>query len=405
MRRYGLLGAHLTHSFSPQIHACFGNEPYLLFEKEPEELDSFLKGDFFDGINVTIPYKKAVMSYCASLSERAKRIGSVNTLLRLQDGSLYGENTDYDGFLSLIQDNHVSVQGKKAIVLGSGGASLTVQAVLEDLGAGEIVVISRGGQNNYQNLDRHADANIIVNTTPVGMYPHNGEAPVPMKLFSKCYAVFDLIYNPSKTALLLAAEEMGIPAYNGLRMLVAQAVKAGELFRSESLALDIGTLTEQIGRRMRNLILIGMPGCGKSTIGAALARMTNRDFADTDTEIEKAAGMPIPAYFKKYGEEKFRLLETEVLAKLSSYSGYVIATGGGIVTQERNLPLLRQNSTVIFLNRDLRMLETAGRPISQKRSIASIAEERMPNYLAWSDLTVECTGVHETAAKIRDLLS
>lgn len=406
MRRYGLLGEHLGHSYSPQIHAAFGEEPYSLFEVERDAVEAFLRSGPFDAINVTVPYKKTVMPYCSELSERARRIGSVNTIVRRSDGSLYGDNTDYDGFAALLSLSNVTVRGQKAVVLGSGGASQAVKAVLADLGARQIVTVSRSGEDHYENLSRHADADLLINATPVGMYPSNGQSPVSLDAFPHCCAVFDLIYNPARTALLLDAESRGIPAYNGLYMLTAQALSAASVFRGHRLeGVDLMALTEKIAIQMKNIVLIGMPGCGKTSIGCTLASMTGRDFVDTDRVIEERAGKTIPTIFAEDGEEAFRALETQVLADIAARSGQIIATGGGIVTRERNLPLLRQNSTVVFLDRAVSELPTNGRPLSQTRSPAVLAAERMPLYRAWSEYTIPCIGVEGTAQALTKMLS
>ena len=267
----GLLGRKLGHSYSPQIHACLGDYSYTLFEKEPEEVADFLKSGDFTGLNVTIPYKKTVIPYLDELSPAAKKLGAVNTVVRREDGTLFGHNTDYFGFASLLKRSGLDVAGKKVLVLGSGGASNTVTAVLTGLGA-EAVVISRSGENNYENLQRHEDAAVIVNATPVGMYPNTGVSPVDLKRFPMLEGVLDVIYNPARTQLLLDAEAFQIPCANGLWMLVAQAKESAEYFTGKSIddaviAKIYGTLAAQ----MANIVLIGMPGCGKSTIGALLA--------------------------------------------------------------------------------------------------------------------------------------
>ena len=313
---YGLLGETLRHSFSPQIHARLGAYDYRLFEVKPEDIPAFLAKRAFDGINVTIPYKKTVIPYCAELSERAKRIGSVNTLLRRADGTLYGDNTDYDGFETLLDTIGFDPQGKKAVVLGSGGSSVTVRAVLEDRKTKEVVTISRTGKNNYQNLHLHKDAALIVNTTPVGMYPNTGNSPIPLDVFPACEAVIDIIYNPAKTRLLLNAEAKGIPCINGLPMLVSQAKRASELFTGTRIDTDeIARITDNIARMTMNILLIGMPGCGKTTVGTALASISDRAFLDTDTLIANKAGRTIPEILETDGEQAFRALETKVFGR------------------------------------------------------------------------------------------
>ena len=401
MRRCGLLGEKLGHSFSPRIHQELGGYEYRLYEKSPQELDVFLKSGDFDGLNVTIPYKQTVIPYCARMSPRAQAIGSVNTLVRRADGSLWGDNTDYDGFSAMLEQANISLDGKKALVLGSGGASKTVQTVLRDRRA-SVVVISRSGPDSYDNLDRHADARLVVNTTPVGMYPKNGAAALDIRRFPRCEAVLDVVYNPARTRLMLDAEACGIPAFGGLLMLVEQARRAAEIFTGNQIdAAVTGHLTAKLARETQNIALIGMPGCGKTTVGRALADLLGRPFYDADEQIEARAGRKIPDIFAQDGEAAFRRLETEVLAELSRQSGAVIATGGGVVTREENRDLLRQNSTIVWLQRDLHSLPLAGRPVSQSRPLNELAAERMPLYRAWCDAAVEVCGPEETAKAIQ----
>ena len=388
----GLLGRTLGHSYSPQIHAMLGDYTYTLFEKEPEEVAAFLKNGDFAGINVTIPYKQAVIPYLDDLSDAACRIGAVNTILRRPDGSLWGHNTDYYGFSAMVQRTGLALEGKKVLVLGSGGASRTVVCVLEELGANP-VVISRTGKDNYQNLSRHADAAAIVNTTPVGMYPNTGVSPVELDGFSHLEGVLDLIYNPARTQLLLDAEHRGIPTQNGLWMLVAQAKEAAEVFTGAPIAHSaIARIHHTLSRQMQNLVLIGMPGCGKSTIGPLLAQATGRSFVDADETIAALAGKTIPEIFAQDGENAFRRLETQVLADLGKRSGLVIATGGGCVTRADNYPLLHQNGILLRLERELSLLPTDGRPVSQRRSLSRLYEVRDPLYRAFADITIDNNG-------------
>ena len=389
--RFGLLGRKLGHSYSPQIHHLLGGYPYELFEREPEDVADFLKNGDFDGINVTIPYKKTVIPCLDEIDPLALRLGAVNTIVR-RNGKLKGYNSDYFGFRSMVQRTGIAVSGKKALVLGSGGASVTAQAVLADLGA-EVVVISRSGENNYQNLHRHADAALLVNTTPVGMYPNTGEAPVDVSRFPALEGVLDVIYNPARTQLLLDCEKLGIPSFNGLWMLVAQAKQSAQWFLDtplpDSLVADIhGRLRSQ----MENIVLIGMAGCGKSTIGRLLAKETGKTFRDADAQIEKLAGKTIPEIFARDGEAEFRRLETEVLSELGKQSGLVIATGGGCVTREENHPLLHQNGRILWIRRDPGKLPTAGRPLSQKTDPAVLYEQRKPLYAAFADAALENEG-------------
>lgn len=399
--RCGLLGERLGHSYSPQIHSHLGEYSYELFEKRPEELADFLLHGDFTGLNVTIPYKKAVLPYCAALTGRARRLGSVNTLVRRPDGSLLGHNSDYFGFASLLSRTGLSVAGKKALVLGSGGASVTVVAVLEALGA-KPVVISRSGENNYSNLDRHGDAALIVNATPVGMYPNNGVTPVHLDGFPHLEGVLDLIYNPAKTALLLEAEARGLTAANGLWMLVAQAKESAEHFTGSPIADGaIDKIYRILRRQMENIILIGMPGCGKSTVGRALASRTGRTLVDADAVIVEKAGMSIPDIFARQTEAGFRAIETAVLAELGKQSGLIIATGGGCVTRPENESLLRQNGRCVWLRRDLSRLPTKGRPLSQQNNLLTMYRARKPLYRKFADLEIfNDRSVNQTAAAI-----
>ena len=389
--RSGLLGEHLGHSYSPQIHALLGRYEYKLYEKSPNEVEDFIKNGEWDGINVTIPYKKVAASLCDELSDTARKLGSANTLVR-RNGKIYGYNTDYNGFMSMVEHSGISVCGKKAIVLGSGGASVTVCAVLEALGA-DVTVISRSGEDNYSNISKHANAEIIVNTTPVGMYPKNGESAVDLSDFPNCKGVFDLIYNPLRTKLILQAEELGIPHKSGLHMLVAQAKKSSELFRNTELDDELIEYIEaRLSRELRNIILIGMPGSGKSAVAQVLTRKVGREVIEADAEIERLAGITIPEIFASGGEGKFRAIETKVLAEAGKQSGKIISTGGGCVTIPENYPLLHQNGVIIRIKRDVAALPTDGRPISQSSDMTELAQKREPMYRRFADFEVNNDG-------------
>ena len=399
--RAGLLGRKLPYSFSPRIHSFFGNYSYALFEVEPENLDAFMRSGAFDALNVTIPHKLAVIPYCAELSPAAAGIGSVNTIVRRPDGSLFGDNTDAAGFRAMVRALQLNPAGKKALVLGSGGASRTVCYVLREMGA-NVIVVSRSGENNYENLQLHADAAVLVNTTPVGTYPDCGVSPVELSHLPHLEAVLDLIYNPARTRLLLDAEARGIPCIGGLTMLVEQARAASERFTGASIPMEKGAeVLKALRAETLNLVLIGMPGCGKSSNGRQLARMLGRRFADADAAIEEKIGMSIPEYFQSHSEAEFRAVETAVLAELGKQSGLVIATGGGCVTRPENRDLLRQNGALIFLQRALSLLPTLGRPLSQANSLEKMYQTRLPLYRAFADAEVEnCGPIAETAKKI-----
>lgn len=403
--RCGLLGEHLTHSYSPQIHALLGEYSYDLFEVAPDALADFLRSDRFDCLNVTIPYKRAVVEFCATLSDAARALGSVNTLVRRPDGSLHGENTDLDGFRWLLERNGGVQPGKKALVLGTGGASQTVQAVLRAAGA-EVTVLSRRGEQNYSTLAAHADATLVVNATPVGMYPNNGARLIDLDLLPQCRCVLDLIYNPARTRLLLDAEDRKIRCENGLSMLVAQAKRAAELFTGKMIPDAVcADILRTLEREMHNVILIGMPGCGKTSVGTLLAQRLGRPFFDADAEIERRLGCTIPAFFAREGENAFRAVETQVLAELGKRSGCVIATGGGCVTRPENYELLHQNGTLVWLRRDLSALPVEGRPISRSRALSELYREREPLYRRFADICVENDDAEAVVAeKIKELL-
>ena len=403
--RCGLLGEKLGHSYSPQIHSMLGTYDYALFEKQPEELEDFLKNGDFSGINVTIPYKKAVLPYLDDLSPIARQLGAVNTIVRRPDGSLIGHNTDYFGFRSMVTKSGLAPTGKKVLILGTGGASATAQAVMTELGA-TVVVISRAGKDNYDNLHLHADAAIIVNATPVGMYPNNGASPVNLDDFPQLEGVLDVIYNPARTQLILDAEQRGKVTENGLWMLVAQAKESAEWFTGTAINDEIiENIHKKIRFLMENIILIGMPGCGKSSIGRALSQRLPHRFVDADAEIETTAGRPIPQIFAEGGEPTFRDIESTVLAKLGKASGQVIATGGGCVTQSRNYTPLHQNGAIIWIQRPIETLPTEGRPLSQAGSLLEMYEKRSPLYAQFADFTVQNNGsISDAAEEILNIL-
>lgn len=407
MKKCGLLGRKLGHSYSPQIHSLLADYEYLLYEKEPEELEDFLKNGEFDGLNVTIPYKKAVVPYCAELSETARKIGSVNTLVRRADGSLYGDNTDAFGFEALLKHSGISAEGKKCLVLGTGGASVTVCAVLHSLGAKEVITVSRTGDNNYGNISKHSDAEIIINATPVGMFPNNGESVIDLRAFPNCSGVLDVIYNPARTAILLQAEELGIKNACGLYMLVAQAKKSSEDFTGESIPdSEIERIEGILRRGMQNVVIVGMPGSGKSSVAEELGKKLCRKVIDTDAEIVSRAKMSIPEIFESFGEEHFRALETEVMRDCGKQSGFIISTGGGCVTREENYPLLHQNAVIIWVQRDISLLSREGRPISQKSDLNELYNARRKYYERFADIIADNNGeLSGTVSEIEEKLA
>lgn len=403
---YGLIGEKLGHSYSQMIHARLADYRYELKEVAPERLDAFVEARNFRGLNVTIPYKQAVMKHCAELSPEAVEVGSVNTLLVRPDGSLFGHNTDIDGFIYMLRRGGIDPAGAKAVILGSGGTSLTARAALTRLGAREIVTVSRKGPVDYAALyAEHADAEILVNATPVGMYPKNGASPVELDRLPGVRGVADVIYNPEKTALILAAQAKGIPAVSGLSMLVAQAREAAELFAGHAIpAGRVEDIVSEIGAQTLNLILVGMPGCGKSTLGQAVAAALQREFVDCDAEIVRRAGKSIPEIFAQDGEGAFRALESGVLADVCRGHGLVISTGGGAVLRAENRDAMRQNGRVCLIRRALALLPRDGRPLSASEdAVARLWEARRAAYETAADFPVENDGTVEAAAeKIRE---
>lgn len=395
---YGLLGEHLPHSFSPQIHLSLGNSDYHLFEIAPENLEKFLSERKFKGINVTIPYKKAVIPYLDVVSPEAEKIGAVNTIT-VRDGKLYGDNTDYFGFKYMVEKSGIEIKGKKALVLGSGGASATVQAVLTDMGADSVSVVSRNGEINYNNIYNKIDTEIIVNTTPVGMYPDNMHSPVVLEKFPSLKGVFDVVYNPLRTRLVMDAQNLGVPAVAGLPMLVAQAKKAHEIFFDTKLNDDITEkITMTLFKEMCNIVLIGMAGCGKSTIGKVLSEKLNKELIDTDTMIENAEKKPIPDIIKNQGEDFFRCCENVAVNLAGKEKSCIIATGGGVVTRLENYMPLKQNGIIVFINRDAEKLPTNNRPLSQLHGVKELYEKRMPLYRQFAHIEVDGNGTVEEVA-------
>ncbi|MGN0722062.1 MAG: chorismate synthase [Anaerovoracaceae bacterium] len=411
-RPFGLLGRKLGYSFSPDIHRQIGEAAgrtydYVLFEKEPEELEAFIKGGEWEGLNVTVPYKEDVIPFLDKLSEEAAAIGAVNTIVR-KDGRLIGYNTDYYGFMHTLDANEVQVEDAKCLVLGAGGASKAVCAVLKDMGAGQVVVMSRKGETTFADIADHKDADILINTTPVGMYPDTGKSLVYPGTFTKLKWVVDLIYNPIRTNLLCQAKKSLMEPISGLQMLVSQAVYSYMLF-TDNVIEERDEITEKIADAMRsekqNILLIGMPGTGKTTVGTALADMLGRELFDTDEMIIARDGRPIPEIFADEGEEYFRDLESAAASELSQKTGVIISGGGGIITREENYYALAENSFIVFLNRDLTLLPIEGRPLSQSQPLERLYQARLPLYRSWCDAEVDMNGLtpEETAEKIMEV--
>ena len=389
---YGLLGERLGHSFSPQIHRDLAGYDYQLLPTPPEAVEDLFARRAFQGLNVTIPYKRTVMPLCDEIDPRAAAIGAVNTVVN-QNGRLTGYNTDIDGFLYMARRAGVDMAGKKVVILGSGGTSRTARAAAGELGAREIVTVSRHGEDNYQNLSRHADAQVLVNTTPVGMYPNWGQSPVSLESFPALEGVLDVVYNPLRTALLLQAEERGLPCSCGLPMLVAQAKRAAELFTGQNIDDSRAeAVLHGLREQLTSIVLIGMPGCGKTTVGRALAGKLGRTFVDLDEEIVRRAGTSIPEIFAREGEAGFRERESALVREFGERTGLVVSTGGGVVTRRENYIPLKQNGLLLHLRRDPAALPTDGRPLSQATAPEELWRRRAPLYAAFADGEIDNNG-------------
>ena len=415
---FGLLGRTLAHSFSPRIHTQLGSVPYALMEREPDEVASFIREGSWRGINVTIPYKRDAARLADELSERASRLGVANTLVRRQDGTIFADNTDLAGFAWMLerfcqrelgQSAPEALGGHKTLVLGTGGASEAVRCALADAGA-DVVRISRTGDETYATLvERHADAALLVNTTPVGTYPSCPASPLSPDVLGRLSGlkgVLDVVYNPERTGIMLEAERLGLPHESGLAMLVSQAFFSSELFQGRTLDPALVERVEaDIRRDMRNVILIGMPGSGKTSCGRRLARMCGRPFVDLDDSFEVDHQISPADCIRERGEDAFRALETRSARNAASRSGLVIACGGGIVTRPENYQILHQNATIIMLDRPLDELSSEGRPLSVAKGVERLAAERMGLYRSWADIRLECTGsAAGDAVAIRQIL-
>lgn len=416
MVQYGVIGRVLAHSWSPEIHKDLAPYNYQKFELEPEELENFLTGGEWCGLNVTMPYKKEVLKWASSVTQTALRLGAANTLTRKPDGTFAADNTDLFGFSYMLRrfcmrhlGSEDALTDKKALVLGSGGAAQAIVAALEDLHA-KPVVISRKGPDAYINLlERNADAALIVNTTPVGMYPKCPESPIPLETLQalpQLEGVLDAVYNPERTGIMLAAEALGIPAESGLVMLVAQAFRSSEIWQRRTLDESlIDTIEDRLLRQMRNVVLIGMPGSGKTSAGRELAALSGRTHVDLDQAFAENNKRSAAEVIENDGEEAFRRLETSTIAQYCKESGLVISCGGGAVTRPENYDLMHQNGTIVMLDRPIANLSTKGRPLSAAKGVERLAAERMPLYRSWADYVQTCTGsAHGDAVEIAQLL-
>ncbi|NLP48623.1 MAG: hypothetical protein GX345_06735 [Clostridiales bacterium] len=405
---YGLIGKNLSHSYSKLIHGLIGDYDYEIQNLAQNELGDFLKKADFKGINVTIPYKKAVMPFCHTLSPTAKKLGNVNTLVKDEKGRLHGHNTDYLGLAYMVEKAGLELEGREVLILGSGGAGLTARALAEDRGAAGVSTVSRSGPLNYENVyELCKGANVIINASPVGMYPNTGESPLDLAAFTKAEAVLDLIYNPIYTRLLSSARQLGIKNANGLTMLAAQAMQAAELFFDGRLEAQnsIDQIVEKLTYKTANIVLVGMPGSGKSTVGRALAALSGKTFVDTDKLIEKEKGRSTFDILSSKGQAYFRDLEAEILARVAKENSQIIASGGGAVLRPENRDNLRQNAFVVFLDRALDELATEGRPLSaDPEKLRAMYVTRLPIYKAVSDkIVLNDKGPKEAAAHILDL--
>lgn len=407
---YGLVGEKLSHSFSKIIHEKLADYNYELLPMTLQELDAFMTDRKFDGINVTIPYKLTVMQYCDIIDDSAQKIGAVNTIIN-QDGKLIGYNTDFKGFLYSLTANDIEITGKNVMILGTGGTCKTTKAVCEYLKAKKITIVSRHASDSAISYEQAysdeftKDTQVIINSTPIGMYPDIYCTPIDISQFSSLEAIADVIYNPLKTRLLLDAKSKGLKYTNGLQMLVAQAKYACELFLDKTIPdSEIDIIHDDIKRGLENIVLTGMPGCGKTTLGKRVASKTGKQFIDLDQIIEKNANMTIEQIFDKFGEAYFRKLEHETVKEYSKLTGLVISTGGGVILNNNNIDALSQNGKIIFIDRPIKKLAIGeGRPLSSNaEAVSKMYKERYPIYVKTSDIQMH--NQHEASIAVKQLL-
>ncbi len=403
---YGLIGEHLTHSYSCEIHASIANYKYELKELAPDELDDFFAKREWNAINVTIPYKQTVIPYLDSISDTAKAIGAVNTIVK-RDGKLYGYNTDFAGMSAMLEKYNIVLKDKKVLILGTGGTCKTSVAVSNAMGAKEIIKVSRNKSDcsiTYEDaLKHHSDAEVIINTTPVGMFSRQQGKPIEISNFPKLSGLVDAIYNPLRTELVMEAMERGIPCCGGLYMLAAQAVYASAIFLDKEVTVSLTDKAfRSVEKAKENIILIGMPSCGKSSVGKELASLLGREFYDSDEEIIKLIEMPISDYFAKHGEQAFRAVEKKVISELCKKSSCVIATGGGAVLDSENVMHMKQNGKLIFLDRSIEKLTaTSDRPLSSSSdALKALYEKRHPIYSSACDIKINGNGSVKEVSKI-----
>ncbi len=387
-KRYALIGETLKHSYSKEIHSFLGDYEYRLLELSESQLREFVEKNNFQGFNVTIPYKKKIIEYLDELDDSAKEAGSVNTVA-IRDGKKIGFNTDFKGMLYMINSKGISLFNKKVMILGTGGTASTATSVAKYLKAREIIFVSRNGEVNYSNYSMHSDTDVIINTTPLGMYPEVEACPINLSYFTNLSAVIDVIYNPLKTRLTLMAEKMGIISVNGLSMLASQGAYASEIWTGKKFSESfLKSVLKQVEMRFKNVVLIGMPGSGKSTVGRIIAKKLNLEFVDTDEIITLREKKTPAEIITQYGEEKFREIETEVIKEVSLKGGKVIATGGGAVLKEENQLYLKMNGVIFYLERDLKALTLKGRPLSLKDGVDKLFIKRSPIYESLCDYKV-----------------
>ena len=403
--KFGCIGEHLPHSFSKEIHEKIASYAYEIKEIAPQDLDAFMIERDFQGINVTIPYKEKVIPYLDFISDSAKKIGAVNTVVN-HGGKLYGYNTDYMGMKALARRIGISFKNKKVLILGTGGTGKTAYALVEDEGAGQILRVSpfdvEGAVSYEEVYAHHTDAQIILNTSPVGMFPKIGDQPVDLSKFPHLEGVLDVVYNPIMTELVLSAKKAGIPSEGGLYMLVGQAVFASEIFTGSHIPEStIDRVFGEILAEKLNVVLIGMPSSGKTTVGRKLAKRLNKEKVDIDEQITKDTGKTPAEIIREQGIEAFRAIEKQTVEKLAPRGGMVIATGGGTVLDPENVKNLRRNGRIFFLDRALeKLLVTSDRPLSDSGDkLKALYEERRPIYLSAADVKIDGNGSIENCVK------